>query len=141
MLIFQYIIGLKIQIVDFKNDFDQADIPSEEPLLSELPRYFNNDGGKCDVVLRLNKVLCGQAIATCLRYDKLRNGLSDRGFVASKFDPCLFISNNEPDIYFSVHQCDRFTHNTKASHQIAENIICRYIQGTKDKGRVFNPST
>ena len=47
-------------------------------------------------------------------------------------------SNTRPDISFDVHQCARFTHNTKVSHETAVNRICRYLQGTKDNGLVFN---
>ena len=49
-------------------------------------------------------------------------------------------SNTRPDISFAVHQCSRFTHNTKVSHETAVKRICRYIQGTKDNGIVFNIS-
>ena len=49
-------------------------------------------------------------------------------------------SNTRPDISFSVHQCDWFTHNTKASQNTSVKRICRYLQGTKDNGIVFNPS-
>ena len=49
-------------------------------------------------------------------------------------------SNTRPDISFAVHQCARFTHNTKVSHETAVKRICRYIQGTKDNSLVFNPS-
>ena len=49
-------------------------------------------------------------------------------------------SNTRPDISFDVHQCARFTHNTKVSHETAVKRICRYLQGTKDNGLVFNPS-
>ena len=49
-------------------------------------------------------------------------------------------SNTIPDISFAVHQCARFTHNTKASHKAAVKRICWYLQGTKDNGLVFNPS-
>ena len=49
-------------------------------------------------------------------------------------------SNTRPDISFAVHQCDRFTHNTKVSHETDVKSICRYLQGTKDNGLVFNPS-
>ena len=48
-------------------------------------------------------------------------------------------SNTRPDISFVVHQCARFTHNTKASHDTAVKRICRYLQVTKDNGLVFNP--
>ena len=49
-------------------------------------------------------------------------------------------SNTRPDISFAVHQCARFTHNTKVLHETAVKRMCRYIQGTKDNGLVFNPS-
>ena len=49
-------------------------------------------------------------------------------------------SNTRPDISFAIHQCVRFTHNTKASHKTAVKRICRYLQGTNDNGLVFNPS-
>ena len=49
-------------------------------------------------------------------------------------------SNTRPDISFAVQQCSRFTHNTKVSHKTAVKRICRYLQGTKDNGLVFNPS-
>ena len=49
-------------------------------------------------------------------------------------------SNTRTNISFSVHQCARFTHNTKVSHETDVKRICRYLQGTKDNGLVFNPS-
>ena len=92
ILILQCIIGLKSQSIDFTNAFAQADIPSGEPVFIELPRYFNIDRGKFDVVLILKKTLYIQATAACLCYEKLRNALLDRGFVMRKVDPCLFMS-------------------------------------------------
>ena len=44
MLILQCILGLKSQSIDFTNAFDQADIPSGEPVFIELPRDFKSDG-------------------------------------------------------------------------------------------------
>ena len=49
-------------------------------------------------------------------------------------------SNTRPDISTAVHQCDRFTHNTKASHETDVKRIYWYLQGTKENGMVFNPS-
>ena len=49
-------------------------------------------------------------------------------------------SNTRPYISFAVHQCDRFTHNTKLSHKTAVKRVFLYIQGNKDNGLVFNPS-
>ena len=71
VLVFQFILGLQSQIIDFTNAFYQPDIPSGEPVFIELPRYFRNDGGQCDVVLRLNKILYGQAKTARLWYEKL----------------------------------------------------------------------
>jgi hypothetical protein len=50
-------------------------------------------------------------------------------------------SNTRPDITFAVHQCARYSHNPKQSHAKAIKRIIRYLQGTKDKGMVFSPST
>ena len=43
-------------------------------------------------------------------------------------------------ISFNVHQCDRFTHKTKESHDADVKRICQHLQGTNGKGLVFNPS-
>ena len=61
MLIFQCILGLHSQIINFTNTFAQKDIPSGEPVFIELPRDFRSDGVQCDVVLILKKSLYGQA--------------------------------------------------------------------------------
>ena len=53
---------------------------------------FKSDGVQHDVVLKLKKSLYGQAGAARLWYEKLRNGLLERGFVINKVDPCLFMS-------------------------------------------------
>ena len=57
MLILNCIIGLQSQIIYFTNDFYLADIPSGDLVLIEIPRYFKIDGDKCDVVIRLKKIL------------------------------------------------------------------------------------
>ena len=49
-------------------------------------------------------------------------------------------SNTRPDISFDIHQCARFTHKTKASHETDVKRICRYLQGTNHNGLMFNPS-
>jgi Reverse transcriptase (RNA-dependent DNA polymerase) len=48
-------------------------------------------------------------------------------------------SNTRPDIQYAVHQCARFTHFPKKSHEDAIARICRYLQGTKEKGLRFKP--
>ena len=92
MLILQCILGLQSQSIDFTNSFAQADIPSGYPVFIELPRDLKSDGGQHDVLLKLNKSLYGQAKAARLWYEKLLNGLLERGFVMSKVDHRLFMS-------------------------------------------------
>ena len=53
---------------------------------------FKSDEGQHDVVLKLKKILYGQAKAARLWYEKLRNDLLERSFVMSKVDLCLFMS-------------------------------------------------
>ena len=49
--------------------------------------------------------------------------------------------NSRPDISYDAHQCARFTHAPIKSHGIGIKIILRYLQGTKNKGLIPNPST
>ena len=51
-------------------------------------------------------------------------------------------SNSRPEIQFAVHQCARFTHNYRASHEDAILRICRYLKETNDepRGLILNPS-
>ena len=50
-------------------------------------------------------------------------------------------SNSRPDIAFATHQCACFTHSPKASHEAAILRICCCLQGTKDDGLIFTPTT
>ena len=49
--------------------------------------------------------------------------------------------NSRPDIAYAVHQCARFTHAPRKSHVAGIKRILRYLQGTKDKGLILNPTT
>ena len=49
-------------------------------------------------------------------------------------------SNSRPDIQYAVHQCARFTHCPRRSHELAVLRICRYLQGTRDRGLRFKPT-
>ena len=92
MLILQCILGLQSQSIDFTNAFAQAYIPSGEPIFIELPRDFKSDGGQHDFVLKLKKSLYSQGEAARLCYEKLQNGLLERGFLMNKVDTWLFMS-------------------------------------------------
>ena len=60
---------------------------------------------------------------------------------ASAVGMLMYLSSNSgPDIQYAVHQCARFTHFPKKTHEDAILRICRYLQGTKDKGLIFNPT-
>ena len=60
---------------------------------------------------------------------------------ASVIGMILYLASNKiRDIYFDIHQCARFTNNTKASHETYTKRIFQYLQGTKDNGLVLNPS-
>ena len=48
-------------------------------------------------------------------------------------------SNTRPDIQYAVHQCARFSHFPKKSHEDAILRICRYLQGTRERGLIFKP--
>ena len=91
MLILQCILCLLSQSINFTNAFAQADIPNVEPVFIEITSDFKSDGGQHDVVLKLKKILYDQSKAARLWYEKLRNGLLERGIVMSKVDPCLFM--------------------------------------------------
>ena len=61
---------------------------------------------------------------------------------ASVVGMLLYLSgNSRPDIAFAVNQAARFTHDPKQSHAQAIKRIVRYLQGTKEKGLTFRPST
>ncbi|MGH3056422.1 MAG: hypothetical protein ACRDL7_15720 [Gaiellaceae bacterium] len=52
----------------------------------------------------------------------------------------FFHANTRPHISFAVHQCARFNHDPKRSHEEAVKQICRYLMGTKDQGIKFRPT-
>ena len=56
-MIFQCILRLQIQSIDFTNAFSQTGITSGEPTSIEFTRDFESDGVQCDVVIRLKAYL------------------------------------------------------------------------------------
>jgi histone deacetylase 1/2 len=49
-------------------------------------------------------------------------------------------TNSRSELAYAVNQCARFTHSPKQSHAKAVKRICRYLQGTKDKGMILRPT-
>ena len=61
---------------------------------------------------------------------------------ASVVGMLMYLSNTtRPDLSFAVHQCARFTHSPKRSHEVALKRIGRYLIGTADKGMILKPNT
>ena len=65
------------------------------------------------------------------------NGSEDNIYWTNSYDyvigTVLYLESNiRPDISFAAHQCYRFTHNIKVSHETPVKRICWYLQGTKD---------
>jgi hypothetical protein len=52
----------------------------------------------------------------------------------------LYLEHSRPDISFATHQCARYTHSPKRSHEKALIRIERYLKGTLDKGLLLTPS-
>jgi hypothetical protein len=74
--------------VDYTNAFAQADLNEEVYL--EYPKMFAPKSGQ-NVVLKLIKSLYGLRQAPRTFFEKLRDGLLERGYVQSENDPCLFM--------------------------------------------------
>jgi hypothetical protein len=47
--------------------------------------------------------------------------------------------NSRCDISFAVHQCARFSHAPRLSHEKAIKRICRYLKGTRTEGLIYRP--
>ena len=47
--------------------------------------------------------------------------------------------STRPDISYAVHQCARFSHAPRHSHEVTLKHIGRYLKGTKDKGLIMKP--
>jgi hypothetical protein len=48
--------------------------------------------------------------------------------------------HSRPDIGFAVHQCARYTHFPKRSHEEALKHIGRYLKGSRTRGLIIQPS-
>jgi hypothetical protein len=79
----------KTRHVDFSNAFVQAHL--DERIYMDLPQGFQVDGEPPgEYIMKLNKSLYGLVQAPMYWFNHLSKTLTDKGFVASKKDPCLF---------------------------------------------------
>jgi hypothetical protein len=66
----------------------------------------------------------------------------DRWNHASVIGMLMHLSSNvHPEIWFAVHQCARFTHCPRASHEEAVKHVCLCLQEVKGHGLTFQPSS
>ena len=80
--------GWTTRQVDYTNAFAQAEL--REDVDVEFPKLFAPSGGG-DWVLKLLKSLYGLRQAPKTFFEKLREGLLERGYTQSNIDPCLFM--------------------------------------------------
>jgi hypothetical protein len=59
---------------------------------------------------------------------------------ASVVGMLLYLGHSRPDISFAMHQCARYTHSPKQSHEDALKQIGRYLKGTLKNGLILTPS-
>jgi hypothetical protein len=52
----------------------------------------------------------------------------------------LYLGHSWPDISFATHQCARYTHSPKQTHEDALKQIGQYLKGTIKNGLILNPS-
>ena len=77
--------------VDFTNAFAQGEL--SEIVFLEPPKAFEGSDG-LDKVLKLHKSLYGLRQAAKTFFEKLKDGLEERGFRQSSHDPCLFMKKD-----------------------------------------------
>ena len=75
-----------------------------------------------------------------LTKDEYENGRKQDWHYCSVIDQINYLAGtNIPDILFVVHQCAKYSIDTKQSHEEAVIRIGRYLNKTKDKGLIFTP--
>ena len=85
---------LESKAIDFVLAFPQADLDVD--IWMYLPIGFQVDGeteenSERHYILKLNKSLYGLKQASFNWYEKLKQGLIDRGFTPSQIDPCIYL--------------------------------------------------
>jgi hypothetical protein len=87
--------GLHSKSINFVLAFPQADLDVD--IWMELPMGIvvgSHESKSCGYVLKLKKSLYGLKQASLNWFEKLKQGLMDRGFCPSEIDPCLYLKAN-----------------------------------------------
>ena len=87
--------GLHSKSIDFVLAFPQADLDVD--IWMELPMGIvvgSHESNSRGYVLKLKKSLYGLKQASLNWFEKLKQGLMDRGFRPSAIDPCLYLKEN-----------------------------------------------
>ena len=87
--------GLESKSIDFVLAFPQADLDVD--IWMELPmgiEVAESPEKSRAYVLKLKKSLYGLKQASLNWFEKLKQGLVDRGFTPSKIDPCLYLKDD-----------------------------------------------
>ena len=114
LLIASIVLNLETKQVDFTLAFVQA--KAEPGTYIEMPRMFGVEG----YILELKRNLYGQCDAPLKFYEHLKNGLEQRGFKASTFDPCFFKSKH----VLILTYCDDCIFFSKKEEKIDDIIDC-----------------
>ena len=89
MLIVALIHDLLARSIDFVLAFPQADL--DVPIFMELPPGIEPKDRDCgEYVFKLKKFLYRLRQESLYWFEKRKTALTDRGYVSSKVDPCLF---------------------------------------------------
>jgi hypothetical protein len=80
------------------------------------------------------------ADAAALGWDVNGKEASESINYASVVGMLLYLGHSGPDISFATHQCARYTHSLKQTHEDALKQIGRYLKGTIKNGLILNPS-
>jgi hypothetical protein len=94
LLVIAKIHGLELKLIDFMLAFPQADLDID--IWMELPIRFQmiEDPDHSQLyMLKLKKNLYGLKQASFNWYEKMQDGLKDRGFKPSKVDQCLYMKD------------------------------------------------
>jgi hypothetical protein len=90
--------------------------------------------------LEQSRVAATPAAEKTLGKDEQGEKCEERWSYASVVGMMMYLaSNSRPDIAFAVHQCARFTHCPKRSHEVALKRIARYLRGTREQGMLIEP--